>query len=121
MASIKKELISRSIIYGHIQIFRNNYFSGCHRNISTLNCPRRIWYSSNSNCNYFFFGIFSDLGIAPAIIQNKDLTGKDLNRIFSFTLWLGIMISILFFLCSWPISFFYKQKTLLTICQLSTH
>ena len=28
------------------------------------------------------------------------------------------MISILFFLCSWPISFFYKQKTLLTICQL---
>lgn len=65
-----------------------------------------------------FFSIFSDLGIAPAIIQNKELTEMDLSRIFSFTIWLGIGISILFFLCSWPLSIFYRQNSLLIICQL---
>ena len=67
MASIKKELIS-GVLYTTISKYSGIIISGCRRNISTLNCPRRIWYSSNSNCNYFF-GIFSDLGIAPAIIQ----------------------------------------------------
>lgn len=65
-----------------------------------------------------FFSIFSDLGIAPAIIQNKELSKNDLSNIFTFTLWLGISISILFFLCSWPISHFYLNGTLLNICQL---
>lgn len=65
-----------------------------------------------------FFGIFSDLGIAPAIIQNKELSENDLSNIFSFTLWLGIGISIIFFFCSWPISRFYQSDTLLSICQL---
>lgn len=65
-----------------------------------------------------FFGIFSDLGIAPAIIQNKELSTKDLNNIFTFTLWLGFGISVLFFFCSWSISHFYQNKTLLSICQL---
>lgn len=65
-----------------------------------------------------FFGIFSDLGIAPAIIQYKELSIKDLSNIFSFTLWLGLSMSILFFFCSWPISHFYQNKTLQIICQL---
>lgn len=64
-----------------------------------------------------FFGIFTDLGIAPAIVQNKKLTNKDLSSIFSFTIWVGIIISFLFFLSSWPISQYYKNNTLLSICQ----
>ncbi len=44
-----------------------------------------------------FFGIFSDLGIAPAIIQNKELEKKDLSNLFAFTVWLAIGISLLFY------------------------
>lgn len=65
-----------------------------------------------------FFNIFTDMGIGPAIIQNKDLDNTDLNKIFSFTLWTGIAISLLFFLCAWPISWFYDSDILLTICQI---
>jgi PST family polysaccharide transporter len=64
-----------------------------------------------------FFGIFSDLGIAPAIVQNKELTDKDLSRIFSFTIWTGIVISILFFLSSWLIARYYNNHLLQPICQ----
>ncbi len=118
MASIKKELIS-GVLYTAISKYSGIIISLVVAGIlARLIAPEEFGIVAIATVIISFFGIFSDLGIAPAIIQNKDLTGKDLNRIFSFTLWLGIMISILFFLCSWPISFFYKQKTLLTICQL---
>ena len=118
MASIKKELIS-GVLYTAISKYSGIIISLVVTGIlARLIAPEEFGIVAIATVIISFFGIFSDLGIAPAIIQNKDLTGKDLNRIFSFTLWLGIMISILFFLCSWPISFFYKQKTLLTICQL---
>lgn len=64
-----------------------------------------------------FFGIFSDLGIAPAIVQNKELTNKDLSRIFSFTIWIGIVISLLFFVSSWIIARYYNNHLLQPICQ----
>lgn len=64
-----------------------------------------------------FFGIFTDLGIAPAIIQNNELTHKDLSYIYSFTIWFGVIISSLFFLASWPIADYYHNHYLLSICQ----
>ena len=47
-----------------------------------------------------FFSIFTDIGISPAIIQKKNLTKKDISALFSFTIWSGIVISLIFFLLS---------------------
>ena len=44
-----------------------------------------------------FFSLLTDMGISPAIIQHKSLTKDELSTIFSFTVWTGIGISILFF------------------------
>ena len=65
-----------------------------------------------------FFGIFTDMGISPAIVQNKALTEKDLSDIFSFTLWMGAGLSVLFFAASWPIAAYYESPILRTLCQL---
>lgn len=65
-----------------------------------------------------FFNIFTDMGIAPAIIQNKTLTDEDVSHIFSFTIWSGIVIAFLFFCASWPISNYYNSPILRTLCQL---
>lgn len=65
-----------------------------------------------------FFSVFSDLGIAPAIIQNKNLTKDNLSDIFSFTVWLGIILSVCFFLSSSAIASYYKIGKLVHICQL---
>ena len=64
-----------------------------------------------------FFSIFSDLGIAPAIIQYKKLTGEELNGIFSFTIWSGLAVSLLFFGSSWLIASYYDSPQLVRICQ----
>ena len=65
-----------------------------------------------------FFTLFTDMGIGPAIIQKQDLTQEDLNSIFSFTIWGGILLAVLFFLAAYPISAFYKEDSLALICQL---
>ena len=65
-----------------------------------------------------FFSVFSDLGIAPAIIQHKNLTKENLSDIFSFTVWLGLGISFCFFLSSWAIASYYNIDKLIHICQI---
>ena len=44
-----------------------------------------------------FFAIFTDMGISPAVVQDKTLTEDDLANIYSFTFWTGIAIALLFF------------------------
>lgn len=64
-----------------------------------------------------FFNMFSDLGIGSAIIQKK-LTKDDLSQIFSFTIWIGVFLSVAFFFCSWSIASYYNIDQLISICQL---
>lgn len=65
-----------------------------------------------------FFNLFTDMGVSPAIIQHKSLTRDDLSDIFSFTVWTGIGISVLFFGASWLIADYYESDILRTLCQL---
>jgi PST family polysaccharide transporter len=65
-----------------------------------------------------FFGIFSNLGISPAIVQNKELMDNDLSDIFCFTVWMGLLISLCFFFASWLISSYYEKAQLIIICRI---
>ena len=65
-----------------------------------------------------FFELFTNIGFSSAIIQNKELTDKDLSNIYSFTLWMGLGLSLLFFASSWAIAAYYNNSTLRTICQI---
>ena len=103
MSKTKKELLSGiyyTSIAKYIGIIISLIVSGI---LARLIEPKEFGIVAIATVIISFFSIFSDLGIAPAIIQNKELTNKDLSHIFSFTVWLGVTISILFFLSSWPI------------------
>ena len=65
-----------------------------------------------------FFNLFTDMGISPAIVQHKSLTNNELSDIFSFTVWTGVGISVLFFASSWLIADYYDSKILKNLCQL---
>lgn len=65
-----------------------------------------------------FFNLLSDIGIGPAIIQFKDLDHKDLSNIFSFTVYVGLIMMVLFFCCSWVIANYYDNEILIPVCQL---
>ena len=92
MASIQKELAS-GIIYTAISKYSGIIISLAVAGVlARLIDPEEFGVVAIATVIISFFSIFSDLGIAPAIIQNKHLTEDKLNDIFSFTLWTGIAI-----------------------------
>lgn len=65
-----------------------------------------------------FFNILTDIGIGPAIIQQKDLTENDLDHIYSLTVYMGLLGGSAFYFISWGIADYYHNAQLLYICQL---
>ncbi|MDR3266298.1 MAG: oligosaccharide flippase family protein, partial [Tannerella sp.] len=51
-----------------------------------------------------FFSILSDIGIGSAIVQKKELTKTDLSHIFSLTLYIALISTLLFFFTSYLIA-----------------
>jgi PST family polysaccharide transporter len=64
-----------------------------------------------------FFNLLGDMGISPAIIQNKDLSAADVNAIFSFTILIGSILGAFFFAVAPLVSLFYSQPVLTNICR----
>lgn len=56
-----------------------------------------------------FFATLSDMGFGAAIVQNKELTDKDVNNIFSLTVYISIVLAIAFFGFSFAIAWFYND------------
>lgn len=62
-----------------------------------------------------FFSLLANMGIGPAIIHNKNLDDEDISHIYSFTVWAGLAISLLFALFSIPLSWFYGDSKYIPI------
>ena len=62
-----------------------------------------------------FFNMIGEIGIAPAIIQYKNLNSNDISNIFSLTVYIGLSLSILFYLVSPYIAAFYESEVLVNI------
>lgn len=65
-----------------------------------------------------FLSVFSTMGIGPAVIQRKDLTPDDLKNIFTFSVFIGFCLALIFFISSWFIAGFYNNKQIIPICQI---
>lgn len=65
-----------------------------------------------------FFNILADMGIGPAIIQNKELDDKNISDIFLFTIFSAIAMSIAFALFSYGIAAFYDDSIYIKLGRL---
>ncbi len=64
-----------------------------------------------------FFNILGDIGVGPAVIQNNNLTDKDLMSIHAFTTYLGLLLGLIFFLSSGLIANIYEDNNLRIVCK----
>ncbi|MCB9210967.1 MAG: lipopolysaccharide biosynthesis protein [Ignavibacteriales bacterium] len=65
-----------------------------------------------------FFSLLTNLGVSPAIVQNKSLTDEDISSIFSFTILVGLFFSIVFFLSAPFIASYYNEPVLIKLTRL---
>lgn len=61
------------------------------------------------------FQLFADSGFGAGVIQNKELSKDDCNNIFSFSVYLGFVLLIVFIGLSYPISLFYGNEIYVTL------
>jgi teichuronic acid exporter len=64
-----------------------------------------------------FFNLLSEFGIGPAVIQNKQLSEKNVQAIFTFSLIIGLLLATTFFLFAPSIATFYNEPELKSICR----
>lgn len=65
-----------------------------------------------------FFTTLADMGLGAAIIQIKSLTKKDIDDIYSFTVYLSVGLMIIFALLAYWIASFYHNHVYVGIGQL---
>lgn len=63
-----------------------------------------------------FFNILGDMGIGPAIIQNKTLEEKDMSDIFKFSIFGAVVLAIGFCLFSFFVAFFLENDIYIKLC-----
>ena len=112
--SIKKASVITAISK-YINIFLGIFFSAILARILTPND-----YGIVAIVSVFtsFFIVLSNCGLGIAVIQRKDFNNDDINSLFTFSFYLGLVLSSIFILLAYPISLFYKDKVYIPICCL---
>lgn len=65
-----------------------------------------------------FFSTFSDMGFGPAIVQQKNLKKEDIDNIFSFTVYVSVILMVIFDVLSYPIASFYGDEVYIRLGQM---
>ncbi|HEM4571294.1 TPA: lipopolysaccharide biosynthesis protein [Streptococcus suis] len=78
--------------------------------LSRMLSPKEYGLVAVVNVFLIFFQMIADSGIGPAIIQEKSLTKQDIQHIFTLTIYIGFLLSILFAFLGIPLSYLYKNS-----------
>ena len=65
-----------------------------------------------------FFALFSDLGFGVAYIQNRELTEEDKNILFTFLVYVGLALFLIFSVFAYGIAWFYESDVYIRVSQL---
>lgn len=62
-----------------------------------------------------FFDMLADMGFGPAVIQNKSLDEKDISVIFRFSLYVAVILGLVFSVMGHPVNLFYESNVYVPI------
>ena len=118
MSNIKSELkkgVGINFIVKYTELFSNIFISAI---LARLLSPQEFGVVAIVMVFITFFNLLSDLGVGPAVIQDKTLDEKDISNLFIFTGIIGIASGIGFYFFSYFISYFYQNSEYINIGKL---
>lgn len=116
--SLKKELVSGTIYMAIAKYSGMVITILVSAILSRILTPENYGVVALATVMLTMFNLLADIGIGPAVIQNKTLTAEDMNSINTFNSYQGLLLSIAFFFSSPYIADFYGNKDVKLICQL---
>lgn len=103
-SAIKKSVSSKMLTY-LIQLFVLMLYS-------RMFTPAEFGVIALLHVFVVFFQLFTEVGIGPALINKDEIFENEKNGIFTFTIILGVFISILFYFFSFYLNSFYERTDL---------
>ena len=116
--SLKKELVSGTIYMAVAK------YSGLAMTIlitailSRLLTPENFGGGALAGVILALFILLADIGIGPAVIQNKTLTTEDMNSINTFNSYQGLVLGVAFFFSAPYIAEYYGNPQVTLVCQV---
>ncbi len=65
-----------------------------------------------------FLNLFSDMGLGISIIQHPEMPEEDIERLFSFSCMIGIILAFFTICLAYPLSIFYNDTIYFNLCIL---
>jgi len=65
-----------------------------------------------------FLNLIADIGLSATVIQHKDLDRNALSALFSLSVYIALILALIFFFCAGIFADWYDQPILRPICQL---
>ena len=116
--SLRREIIS-SVLWTALGKYSGMFFSIIITMVlARLISPAEFGIVAIAQIIINFFCFFADLGISSAVVQNKSLTDKNLDSLFTFSIILAFILSIAFYVISPLIASYYKNSELINICHI---
>ncbi len=120
MSNVKKELMT-GVFWSAVEKYSSQLVGIVVTMIlSRLLLPSDFGIVTISTVIIGFLYLFCSMGIGPAIVQRENLSSKDLNNIFTSTIFLGILMSILLYVASDALAEYFKECQLASICKILT-
>jgi PST family polysaccharide transporter len=110
--SIKKAALINAVSK-YITVFLNIFFTAI---LSRILSPKDYGIVAIVGVFISLFAILSDMGLGTAVVQFKEINNIEINHIYTFTFYIAIVLSVVFVLLSFPISFFYNNNIYISIC-----
>lgn len=97
----------------YINIFLGIFFSAI---LSRILTPNDYGIVAIVTVFTAFFIVLSNCGLGIAVIQRKEFSQKDIDTLFSFSVYQGLILTIVFMILAFPISLFFSNKVYIPIC-----
>lgn len=110
--SLKKAALITAVTK-YINIFLGIFFSAI---LSRILTPNDYGIVAIVSVFTAFFIVLSNCGLGIAVVQKKEFSKNDINSIFTFSFYFGIVLMLIFILLAYPISLFFKSKVYFPIC-----
>ena len=106
MSNVLYNAIKKSV-YGSFSLYIIQFI--CLAIYSRIFTPEEFGVVASIQVFVIFFQMLTDIGVGPALINKKEISIRDRDGIYSFTLILGLVIALLFYFFSFYLNYYYGK------------
>ena len=111
--------IKRATLYNAIAKYGQMFIQlGLTMVLSRLILPESFGVVAITTVLIGFLNLFADMGLGISVIQHPEMAKGDVERLFTFSLVIGLILGLITVLSAYPLASFYDEQLYYILCPL---